>query len=318
MARRFKVYIDVGHGGKDPGAGANGLREKDITLTLAKKVESILREVATVKLSRTNDRYLTLTERANDANRWGADFFVSIHVNAGGGTGFESFVYTAASSESKRAQDVIHEEIMRWIDGEIDRGKKSANFAVVRQTKMPALLTENMFIDSDDANKLKDGAFLDKLAKGHAYGIAKAFGLGTPNEAPPKKATPKPSKPKAPAKPKPAPKKTTAKLTVDGKWGSATTRELQRALGTTADGIISSQPRNSVTQALYGGVTFGSKGSPMVRALQRKVGARVDGKLGAETVRKLQAYLGTVRDGKLSRPSLVVKEMQRRLNVGKF
>src|SRR5690625_1819464 len=109
-----------------------------------------------------------------------------------------------------------------------------------------------------------------------------------------------------------------AKLKVDGKWGSATTRELQRALGTTADGIISSQPRNSVTQALYGGVTFGSKGSPMVKELQRKVGAKVDGKLGAETVRKLQAYLGTVRDGRLSRPSLVVKEMQRRLNNGKF
>lgn len=117
---------------------------------------------------------------------------------------------------------------------------------------------------------------------------------------------------------KPASAKAGAKLKVDGKWGSATTRELQRALGTTADGVISSQPRNSVTQALYGGVTFGSKGSPMVRALQRKVGARVDGKLGAETIRKLQAYLGTVRDGKLSRPSLVVKEMQRRLNNGKF
>src|SRR5690625_4380006 len=127
----------------------------------------------------------------------------------------------------------------------------------------------------------------------------------------PKKTTA--SKPKAQVKPK-----TVAKLKVDGKWGSATTRELQRALGTTADGIISSQPRNSVTQALYGGVTFGSKGSPMVRALQRKVGAKVDGKLGAETVRKLQAYLGTVRDGRLSRPSLVVKEMQRRLNNGKF
>src|SRR5699024_5906620 len=127
----------------------------------------------------------------------------------------------------------------------------------------------------------------------------------------PKKTTA--SKSKAQVKPK-----AVAKLKVDGKWGSATTRELQRALGTTADGIISSQPRNSVTQALYGGVTFGSKGSPMVRALQRKVGAKVDGKLGAETVRKLQAYLGTVRDGKLSRPSLVVKELQRRLNNGKF
>lgn len=55
-----------------------------------------------------------------------------------------------------------------------------------------------------------------------------------------------------------------------------------------------------------------------VRALQRKVGAKVDGLLGPATVRALQRYLGTVQDGKLSRPSLVVKELQRRLNAGTF
>ena len=119
-----------------------------------------------------------------------------------------------------------------------------------------------------------------------------------------------------------APKKKSTKtsLTVDGKWGKDTTRALQKALGTTVDGIISRQPRNSVTTALYGGtISFGSgNGSPMVRALQRKIGAKADGKLGPETVRKLQTYLGTVQDGKLSRPSLVVKEMQRRLNNGSF
>src|SRR5690625_3588711 len=119
------------------------------------------------------------------------------------------------------------------------------------------------------------------------------------------------AKPKAEAK---------SNITVDGKWGKDTTRALQKALGTAVDGIISRQPRNSVTTALYGGtISFGSgNGSPMVSALQRKIGAKADGKLGTETVRKLQAYLGTVRDGKLSRPSLVVKEMQRRLNNGRF
>src|SRR5690625_6740831 len=92
-----------------------------------------------------------------------------------------------------------------------------------------------------------------------------------------------------------------ANMTADGKWGKDTTRALQRALGTPVDGIISQQPRNSVTQALYGGtVSFGSgNGSPMVRALQRKVGAGVDGKLGPDTVRRLQRHLGTVRDGVL-------------------
>ena len=137
-----------------------------------------------------------------------------------------------------------------------------------------------------------------------------------------KEAPIKESPKKAVTKSESSPKKKSPKtaLSVDGKWGKDTTRALQKALGTPVDGIISRQPRNSVTTALYGGtVSFGSgNGSPMVRALQRKVGASADGKLGPETVRKLQAYLGTVRDGKLSRPSLVVKEMQRKLNNGSF
>ena len=122
-----------------------------------------------------------------------------------------------------------------------------------------------------------------------------------------------------PSKSTSATKKTASKLAVDGKWGKATTRALQKALGTPVDGIISNQLRNSVSTSMYGNtVRFGRGGSPLVRALQRKIGAKVDGYLGPETVRKLQKYLGTVVDGKLSRPSLVVKEMQRRLNNGTF
>jgi len=102
--------------------------------------------------------------------------------------------------------------------------------------------------------------------------------------------------------------------------GKDVTRALQRALKTYVDGVISRQPRNSVTQSLYSGtVSFGGgNGSPMIKALQRKVGASADGKLGPDTVRKLQAYLGTPQDGVLSRPSMAIKELQRRLNNGKF
>lgn len=107
-------------------------------------------------------------------------------------------------------------------------------------------------------------------------------------------------------------------LKVDGKWGEGTTKALQKALGTTVDGIISRQPRNSVTEAFYGNtISFGSgKGSPVVRALQTKIGAKADGKFGPATIRALQTYLGTTKDGVLSRPSLAVEEMQRRLNAG--
>jgi|SRR5699024_7714751 len=110
-----------------------------------------------------------------------------------------------------------------------------------------------------------------------------------------------------------------SKLTVDGKWGKDTTRALQRALKTPVDGIVSKQPQNSVSQSLYGNtVRFGSGGSVVIKALQRKIKVTADGKLGPATVKALQKYLGTVQDGVLSRPSLVVKELQRRLNDGTF
>lgn len=112
------------------------------------------------------------------------------------------------------------------------------------------------------------------------------------------------------------------KLKIDGKWGNNTTKALQQALGTTVDGYLSDQTKNTVTTSLYGStVKFGngSKGSLVIKALQRKLGGlKVDGLLGQATVRRLQANLGTVRDGKLSRPSLVVKELQRHLNAGTF
>lgn len=111
-----------------------------------------------------------------------------------------------------------------------------------------------------------------------------------------------------------------ASLSVDGKWGKAVTKALQKALGTAQDGIISGQPRNSVSTSLYGGTVSHntSNGSPMVKALQRKIGASADGKLGPATIRALQKYLGTPDDGVLSKPSVVVKELQRRLNKGNF
>ncbi len=118
------------------------------------------------------------------------------------------------------------------------------------------------------------------------------------------------SKPKPSTKPK-------ANLEVDGYWGKATTKALQKALGTVVDGVISGQIKNSITYVIDG-VDYGKGGSLMVKALQKKIGAKVDGYIGTETIRKLQKYLGTIVDGKISTPSNMVKELQRRLNEGKF
>lgn len=175
------IVLDAGHGGHDPGAVANGLKEKDITLAIVKHIGRMLGEYEGVEVhyTRTDDRFLELSERAAIANKLKANYFISIHINAGGGTGFESYVYNGNVSQATIAyQNVIHGEIMKAIGGVRDRGKKRANYAVLRETKMPALLTENLFIDNaSDAAKLKSQEFILKIASGHVEGIVKAFGL---------------------------------------------------------------------------------------------------------------------------------------------
>ncbi|GAK10617.1 N-acetylmuramoyl-L-alanine amidase [Geomicrobium sp. JCM 19039] len=174
-----RIFLDPGHGGNDPGAVGNGLQEKDLVLDIGLRVRDLLEEYAgvEVEMSRTTDVFVDLSQRATLANNWGADYFVSIHINAGGGTGFESFIHSAPSQDEVNFQPLIHNAIMSQISVS-DRGQKSQNFAVLRETSMPAILTENLFIDnSSDAALLSDSSFLQSVAVGHANGIADIFDL---------------------------------------------------------------------------------------------------------------------------------------------
>ena len=175
-----KIYIDPGHGGTDPGSIGNALQEKNFTLQIATRIRDILvaeYENVSTRMSRIGDVTRSLSQRTNDANAWGADFFLSVHINAGGGTGFESYIYPGLSTPTKTYQNIIHEEIIKLVDFR-DRGEKTANFHVLRETRMPALLTENGFIDTvADANKLKSSSFIETIARGHVNGIAKCFNL---------------------------------------------------------------------------------------------------------------------------------------------
>lgn len=176
----FKLFLDPGHGGSDPGATANGLQEKDLTLNIATNIRDILLNKYTnvsILMSRTGDTYPTLTQRTNAANSWGADYFLSIHINAGGGTGFESYVYPEAGAPTTTYQSTIHAEVLK-LNELTDRGKKQSDLHVLRESTMPALLTENGFIDNAyDAAKMKSSSWITNVARGHVNGLAKAFNL---------------------------------------------------------------------------------------------------------------------------------------------
>lgn len=177
------IYLDAGHGGKDGGAAANEIKEKDIVLTLCKKIKSLLANYdCKVLMSRETDEYLSLEERTKKANASNADVLLSVHINSAGATsarGFESYTYPNANAGTKALQNGIHLEIIRAMGGGIeDRGKKMANFHMLRESKMKAVLTENLFISNPkDADLLKQNAFLDKIALGHVNGLQKFLGL---------------------------------------------------------------------------------------------------------------------------------------------
>jgi len=180
----LKLYLDPGHGGSDNGAQGNGLREKDIVLDIARRIRNILEndyEGVSVRMSRTGDETVDLNDRTNDANRWGADYYLSIHCNAFDGTaqGYEDYIHSSLSNSSRTAtyRTIMHEEIMK-VNQLRNRGQKKENFHVLRETVMSALLTENGFIDhAGDAALIRDPDWRQTVAEGHVNGLARAFNL---------------------------------------------------------------------------------------------------------------------------------------------
>lgn len=150
-----RVVIDPGHGGRDSGARGERLLEKEINLDVGRQVAAKLMQmgVQTI-LTRDSDEYVGLYERPELANRIGADLFVSIHCNAmptrNTGHGTETFYY---HDRSMCLGAVMHGELMKALR-RTDRGLKWANFCVTRESNMPAVLVELMFLNNDTEHAL--------------------------------------------------------------------------------------------------------------------------------------------------------------------
>lgn len=180
-SKKKVIYLDAGHGGSDPGASGNGLKEKDLTLDIAKRTKKQLEAMGyKVIMSRTTDSFPELSERTNEANKAKADIFVSIHINSCGGcgaTGIETWKYNQGPkpNESNKLASNIQNEVIKSTKSR-DRGVKDTNLHVNRESKMPSALVELGFIDTKaDADKLKTASFKNKAAKGIANGIKKFF-----------------------------------------------------------------------------------------------------------------------------------------------
>ena len=178
-----KVYIGVGHGGSDPGAVANGIKEKDVNLDVALACYSFLaKHGISVKLSRTKDTEVWIEKRVKEANAFGADLAVDIHHNAGGGDGAEVYHTKYLGKGATLANNILKE--MQLI-GQNSRGAKikknsSGNdyFSFIRDTTMPAVLCECAFLDNKTDVKIIDTkAERVKMGEAIAKGILKTLGI---------------------------------------------------------------------------------------------------------------------------------------------
>lgn len=188
------VFLDPGHGGRDPGAVYNGLREKDLNMSIYRKLRSELEKLGyTVLTSRDSDVYVDyVTERSEMVNKTDADVFISIHFNATGvpganRSGVETYIYEPDDdikprinkvahdnpvrlSESKRLAENIHNSVVS-VAGANDRGVHGSNYAVLRETVKPAVLIELGYMDSPEYKKISDDKYQNKLVEGLVKGL---------------------------------------------------------------------------------------------------------------------------------------------------
>ena len=171
------VILDPGHGGEDPGAFAtDGIPEKKLTLRLAQTTAHLLRAAgATVYLTRNEDRRSNLHDIVDFANRSGADIFLSIHYNSSYSSnisGTETYFY---QPRSRGLAQKMHEAIINGIKRK-DHGLNRVPFFVIKNTEMPSVLLEPIYISNPDESYLaKSASFEDELAKDIVKGVKEYF-----------------------------------------------------------------------------------------------------------------------------------------------
>ncbi len=176
------IVIDAGHGGKDPGAISSSMKmlEKDVNLEVAREAQRLFQEAGfRTYMTRQDDTYISLQDRAAIANQLNADIFVSIHANAAPRAdlkGVETLYYPSENSptdfrDNLRLAEVFQEEMVRTLNAASHRINARDRLYVLRETNMPAIITEIGFMSNPEEERLLASSQYRKLA---AEGILKA------------------------------------------------------------------------------------------------------------------------------------------------
>jgi len=177
MSKRYKICLDAGHGGSDPGAVSGAFYEKDVTLELVNMIKNKLASYPIdVVLTRDKDENIPLENRVIISNKNNADYFISMHCNSSVNTaakGWEIYIVAKGGKAEKLANKMRNITMQTNASVLKDRGVKTANFYVLKNTVAPAVLVENAFISNydDRTNVLKSREALNNLASCYTKAI---------------------------------------------------------------------------------------------------------------------------------------------------
>ena len=278
-----KVFIGVGHGGKDSGATGNGFKEKDLNLSIALACrDELIKNGVSVLMSRTKDENDPLTDEIKECNNFNPDLALDIHNNAGGGDGAEVFHYSNGGTSKTLAQNILNEIVKI---GQNSRGLKIKKnifgkdyFGFIREIKAPSVIVECAFVDNKNDIKIIDTETeRKKMGIAIAYGILKTLGIAG-------KATPIKTKSV----------EEVAKEVIQGKWGNGTDRKNRL----TKAGYDYAEVQAKVNELISG------KAKPKLKSVEEVAKEVIKGKWGN----------GTDRKNRLTQAGYNYTEVQKKVN----
>lgn len=165
---QYKIVIDAGHGGKDPGAmSISNNYEKWLTLSLATKVNALLAKEPSIQtyMTREDDTFIELDDRVKAANEMNADLFISIHANRFTSPSVRGVETYFSRDESIPLAEKLHQAVLQG-SGLPDRGVRRSDFRVIKYTTMPAVLLETGYLSNvNDESKLMTEEVQDRIAQ---------------------------------------------------------------------------------------------------------------------------------------------------------
>ena len=276
-----RVYVGIGHGGSDPGAVANGFKEKDLTLSIGKYCNERLKQYGVeTKISRTTDIDSSINSKVAASNAFGADVCMDIHINAGGGDGSEVYYSHVSPNGKKLAQLIV--DAMSAI-GQNTRGIKTKldsngndYFGMIRMTDAPAVLVECAFIDNKtDIQIINTEAKRKIFGYAIADGVAKYLGVKLSSSKPATSSS----------------TNTTTKIEAPDIGGYLKEGDKSVAVYAYKQLLIALKAKKIIAQGVDDNNIFGAGTTTATKQVQKAAGITVDGLAGAQTLKACRVLL---------------------------